>query len=366
MADIPIPGSLDDLTPEWMTAALAQHGIDSKASSVTPETIGEAAGANGVTVRLKVSYADGTEPGPPSMIIKLPATAEAVKRVGIRQQFYQNEIRFYDDFADRLTVNIPRRYYSGMDEEAGLFAILLEDMAPAVTGNDFTGCTFDEAVLAVREMAKLHAPWWNNPELDTVGWLPTGEPNVPFAHTRFHNEVLPAVMANYGDTFSPTVKAVVEAFCTNFSSVVDLISAEPYTLTHSDYRLVNLLIDGNPPSQTITVIDWQRVAKAKGLVDIAFFTVLSLSRERRREWESSLVEAYYSDLVKLGVPGYSLEQCKLDYRICAFAPMRITMGFGARPDTDLGGEHGKRLQETMIERVSAAIEDMNLREFLGV
>jgi len=364
MAEIPIPSSFEDLTPEWMTAALGQHGIDTTVTTVTPENISEAAGANGVTVRLKVAYAYGSAPGPASMIIKLPATAPAVKQVGVRQQFYQNEIRFYDDFADRLAVNIPRRYYSGMDEEAELFAILLEDMAPAVTGNDFTGCTYEEAVLAVREMAKLHAPWWNSPELNTIEWLPTGEPNLAFANTRFNNEVFPGVMANYGQTFSPTVAAVVEGFCKNLSSAIGMISAAPYTLTHSDYRLVNLLIGGEKSSPTVTVIDWQRVAKAKGLVDIAFFTVLSLPTERRREWESSLVEAYYADLVKLGVTDYSLEQCRLDYRLCAFAPMRITMAFGARPDTDLGGEHGKRLQTTMIERVSVAIEDMNLREFL--
>ncbi len=364
MADIPIPSSLDDVTPEWMTAALGQHGIDTNAISVTPEPIGEAAGANGVTVRLKVAYAAGSNPGPESMIIKLPATAPAVKQVAIRQQFYQNEIHFYDDFADRLLVNIPRRYYSGMDEEAELFALLLEDMAPAVTGNDFTGCTYEEAILAVREMAKLHAPWWNSPDLDSVGWLPTGEPNVAFANTRFNDVVFPGVMANYGHTFSPIVKTVVEAYCTDFASIVDVISAAPYTLTHSDYRLVNLLIGGEKMSPKVTVIDWQRVAKAKGLVDIAFFAVLSLPTERRREWESSLVEAYYADLVKLGVTDYSLEQCRLDYRLCAFAPMRITMAYGARPDTDLGGEHGKRLQITLIERVSAAIEDMNLREFL--
>ena len=55
-----------------------------------------------MTVRLKVAYAAGSNPGPESMIIKLPATAPAVKQVAIRQQFYQNEIHFYDDFARAL------------------------------------------------------------------------------------------------------------------------------------------------------------------------------------------------------------------------------------------------------------------------
>ena len=364
MGKIPIPSTLEDLTPEWMTAALGQNGIDTKASSVIPEPISDAAGANGITVRLKVSYAAGSNPGPSSMIIKLPATVPAVKQVGIRQRFYQNEIHFYDQFTNRLDVKIPRRYYSGMDEQAELFAILLEDMAPAVAGNDFTGCTYDEAILIVNEIAKLHAQWWNSPELDTIPWLPTGEPNVDFAHVRFKETVLPGVMNNFGHTFSPKVKSVVDAYCKNFSTVVNMISATPHTLTHSDYRLVNLLIGGNSPSQTITVVDWQRVAKAKGLVDLAFFTVLSLPPERRREWEWPLLEFYHEQIVNLGVSNYSLQQCMQDYRLCAFAPMRITLAFGARPDTDLNGVNGKRLQEMLIKRASAAIEDMNLAEFL--
>ena len=364
MAAIPIPSTLDDITAEWLTSALGQRGLKTQVSSVTPETIGEGAGANGVTTRLRVVYAAGNPAGPSTMIIKLPATAPAVKQVAIRQQFYQNEIHFYDDFADRVAVSIPRRYYSGMDEKAELFALLLEDMAPAVTGNDFTGCSYDEAVLIVTEIAKLHAPWWNSPEIDTIAWLPTGEPNIDVAHARFNEFVLPGLMNNYGHTFSPMVKAVVETYCKNFSTVIGMISAEPNTLTHSDYRLVNLLIGGTPPSQKITVVDWQRVAKAKGLVDIAFFTVLSLPPERRREWEASLVETYHERLLESGVADYSLEQCKQDYRLCTFAPTRITLSFAARPETDLGGVHGKRLQTTLVERVVTAIEDMNLGEFL--
>ena len=126
MGDIAIPSSLEDLTPEWMTDALRQHGIDTEVSSVIHEPISEAAGANGITVRLKVLYDSGSNPGPPSMIIKLPASAPAVKQVGIRQQFYQNEIHFYDEFSDRLEVKIPKRYYSGIDEQTELFALFLK------------------------------------------------------------------------------------------------------------------------------------------------------------------------------------------------------------------------------------------------
>ena len=124
MADIIIPNALEDITPEWMTAALGQTGINAQVASVKPENIGEGTGANGVTARLKMTYGPGGGAGPASLIVKLPATSPAVKQVAIRQQFYQNEIHFYDDFADRIAIKIPRRYYSGMDEEAGRYAFL--------------------------------------------------------------------------------------------------------------------------------------------------------------------------------------------------------------------------------------------------
>ena len=364
MAGIIIPNTLEDITAEWMTAALGQTGINAQVASVKPENIGEGTGANGVTARLKIAYAPGGGAGPASLIVKLPATSPAVKQVAIRQQFYQNEIHFYDDFADRIAINIPRRYYSGMDEEAGRYALLLEDMAPAVAGNDLTGCTFDEAELAVVEMAKLHAGWWNSPELDSITWLPTGEPNVEAAQDRFQGSVWPGLMTNYGNVLSPTVKEVCRKFIDDFIGTISQFSAMPNTLTHSDYRLANLLIGGPPSSRTVTVVDWQRVARAKGPVDIAFFMVLSLPPEQRREWESTLVQMYYERLLEYGVTHYSLEQCRQDYRLGAFGPTRITLSLAARPDTDLGGGNGKLLQTTLMERVAAAIEDLNLEEFV--
>ena len=86
------------------------------------------------------------------------------------------------------------------------------------------------------------------------------------------------------------------------------MTAAPYTLTHSDYRLVNMLLGGTEGERRVTVLDWQRVALGKGPIDVAFFTVLSLEPETRRAWQWDLVERYHAGLLEHGVRDYSLEE----------------------------------------------------------
>ena len=109
------------------------------------------------------------------------------------------------------------------------------------------------------------------------------------------------------------------------------MTASPFTLTHSDYRLVNMLLGGSEGERRVTVLDWQRVALGKGPIDVAFFTVLSLEPETRRAWQWDLVERYHAGLLEHGVRDYSLEECQRDYRLCAFAPSRIALAHGSRP-----------------------------------
>ena len=364
MADVAVPGGLSDITPEWMTAVLQGRGLDVEVASVTPEVGAEGSGVNGITRRLFLEYARGGDGAPASLVVKLPSTSETIKGVAIRQRFYHNEIYFYDDIADRITVNIPRHYYGGIDDERQNYALLMQDMTPAVVGDDIGSCTKEEAVLAVREIPKLHAAWWEHPDLDSFAWLPVGEPNLAVADARFANEVLPGVMRNYGDELSPKVRGIIERYCSNFTETILSMCTSPRTLTHSDYRLTNMLFGGPPDAREITVLDWQRVAIARGPVDLAFFAVLSLTPELRRAWERELVEQYHDALMAEGVQGYSLEDCWRDYRLCAIGPSRITLSFAARPREDMGGAHLLALQQTLISRVSAAMEDLDMEEFV--
>ena len=359
-----VPRSIEDVTPEWLTAALREGGLDVRVAALSAESIGEGVGVNGLTSRLRVAYETGSDEGPSSLVLKLPATHPASKAIGLRLGFYENEVRFYDELAGNVSVNLPRCYYTGMDKERQDFALLLEDMAPALPGDDIASCSWDEAAAIVDELPKLHVPWWNSDLLPTLEWLPVGEPNIEAANQRFQDTLFPATMKNYGDTLSPTAYRVSEKYSRELVHIVRQMTAAPYTLTHSDYRLVNMLLGGDALSPVVTVLDWQRVALGKGPIDVAFFTVLSLTPETRRAWQWDLVERYHAGLVERGIRDYSLEECQRDYRLCAFAPSRIALAHGSRPPEQLEGEAGRLLQATLVERAAAAMEDLDMEEFL--
>lgn len=363
MSNVAVPTGIDDVTAEWLTAALREGGLDVRVASVEPESIGEGVGVNGLTSRLRVRYEPGCG-GPPSFVLKLPPTHPAARDIGLRLGFYENEIRFYDELAGNVSVNLPRRYYTGMDKERHDYALLLEDMAPALPGDDIASCSWDEAAAIVDELPRLHVPWWNSELLPTLEWLPVGEPNVEAANQRFQETLFPATMRNYGDTISPAAYRVAEKYSRGLVPIVRQMTAAPYTLTHSDYRLVNMLLGGPEGDRRVTVLDWQRVALGKGPIDVAFFTVLSLPTKTRRAWQWELVERYHRGLLDLGVRDYSLEECKRDYRLCAFAPSRIALAHGSRPPEQLDGEAGRLLQATLMQRAAAAMEDLDMEEFL--
>lgn len=362
MTEAAAPRGIEDVTPEWLTAALRGGGLDVRVASVTAENIGEGVGVNGMTARLRVGYAEGD--GPPSFVIKLPPTLPESKDIGLRLGFYENEIRFYDELAGNVSVNLPRHYYTGMDKERQDYAVLLEDMAPATPGDDIASCSLEDAQLIVDELPKLHAPWWNSELLPRLGWLPIGEPNIEAANQRFQDVLFPATIQHYGDTLSPTASRVAEKYSRGLVHIVKQMTAAPFTLTHSDYRLVNMLLGGAAGARRVVVLDWQRVAMGKGPIDVAFFTVLSLTPETRREWQWGLVERYHQGLLEHGVRDYSLEQCQRDYRLCAFAPARIALAHGSRPEWQLDGEAGLLLQATLMQRAAAAMEDLDMEEFL--
>jgi hypothetical protein len=49
----------------------------------------------------------------------------------------------------------------------GWFTLVLEDCAPMEPGDQLRGCTLEQVDAAARELAGLHAPLWDAPELDT-------------------------------------------------------------------------------------------------------------------------------------------------------------------------------------------------------
>ncbi|TKJ20010.1 aminoglycoside phosphotransferase family protein [Blastococcus sp. CCUG 61487] len=307
------------LTPEWLTEALTASGCLSGARVVTADVQPLGTGQMCDSVRIRLAY-DDADAGPPSLVAKLPAADEGSRATAIMFRSYEKEVRFYQELAGRLPVRTPRVLHADIDVPTASFVLLLEDLDPAQPGDQLLGCDAAVAAAAVGELVNLHAPLWGDPALARFDWL-HGDPEGRAALLR---EVLPTLWAGFQERYAALLEPHVKQAGDLYFLRLDArpTAARPQTVTHTDYRLDNLLID---PQGVVTVVDWQTCGTGTGPSDVAYFLGAGLAPEVRREVEEGLVRSYHDGLVAGGVTGYDWADCWQDYRRGTWAGLSMAV-----------------------------------------
>jgi len=359
-AQRPIPTNPADLTPEWLTAALRSTATvrDASITSFDSRVIGEGAGFMGQLVRLSLQY-DRPEAGAPaSLIAKLPAAAPENREVAAFFRFYEREVRFYEQIADQVELRTPRRYYSAFEPESGDFVLLLEDLTPACVGDQLAGCPVAQAELAIRELARFHATWWDSPKLDKLDWMPAIDDDWYIESVvQGYRDAWPAFVERFGDRLTPGQRQVFEKFGQRIPQVMNQIGLAPITIMHGDYRLDNLFFATPAGGAPFAVIDWQISARARGVFDFAYFIAGTLPVEERRANEDKLLRMYHEILQERGVRGYEFDRCLTDYRRSAL--ILLAYSVIALGSLDMANERGVDLFTTILDRTRTAVSDLD-------
>ena len=130
-----------------------------------------------------------------------------------------------------------------------------------------------------------------------------------------------------------------------------LWAPDRFALLHGDYRLDNLLFDGD----RVAVVDWQTLGVGLAGRDLAYFTGTSLEPELRAEVEHDLVADYHRALQEQGVSDYDLETCWQDYRLGMIqVPLISALGCAFSIET----ERGDDMMAAMLRRGCQAIRDL--------
>lgn len=357
-----IPSAVQDVTPEWLTQALREAGIIDRASvSSLDIQLFEGQGFVGQVARVVLRYDQLEEGAPGSLIVKLPSADETRRADVARRGLYEREIRFYEELADQIELRTPRLYYSAMDTEAEEYVLLIEDMAPARVGDNVAGCSLAEAELAIRNLARIHAAWWESPRLAGLDWLPVFYADPEQAQTRFGESWGP-FLERFGDMMPASMTEVGEKLKSNVAYVVSSIGESPRTLIHGDFRLDNLFFSTDEDGIALAAADWQTVSQSKGVFDVAYFLAWSLQPEQRRAKEMELLGMYHSMLLDSGVAGYDFDQCLKEYRL--FMLFTFIRGVLVGANVDLSHERVGRLLRTLLERTVAAVLDLKSVDLL--
>lgn len=305
-----------DVDPTWLTQTLRQAGVLGTASVIGIETEPVGNGLLAESIRFKLSYDSIEADAPMAVVGKFPATNPTSKATGAAYGLYRSELRFYQEVARTVQIRTPQTYAAQFDASNHDFTLLMEDLAPARSGNQLTGCSLQDCANAMREAAALHGPRWNDPSLEGKDWLQARE----LVNGQIL-AVLPAIGKGFLEQYGPLLDAqnvaVVERFLPLYAEVLADRSA-PRTIQHGDYRLDNMLFDVNGVAGRMATVDWQTVSLGPGLADVAYFIAGSLSAAERRAHEHDLVEVYFDHLRRLGVTDYSWHACWRDYRRFTF------------------------------------------------
>jgi hypothetical protein len=295
------------LTPEWLNFALGRAGVRGNVTDARCEPIG--IGQMGRSYRVTLTYSDERPTGPSSLVAKMAGGGlEARQRVA---DGYRNEVMFYSQIAETLDVSTPRCWYSAITDDGSDFTLLLEDLYPARPGVQIESCSLSQAADAVKNLAALHAPRWNDATLlELQGFRATDAASAQFVGAIFVQAV---------DDFVARFGSLDEADVETLHSSAGAIGAwlltrpTPFAVVHGDYRLDNLMFP--PAGRGVFALDWQTVGIAPPGRDLAYFLGTALRAEERRTCERDLVAIYFDELRRRGVQGYSEDDCFDDYRL---------------------------------------------------
>lgn len=343
-----IPVDVRSVTAEWLTEALGVGGPggDAAVTSFRVERVGEEQGWTGVLAHFELSYSEPVEGAPSSLIAKFsPPDPSHV--------FGLHEVPFYREIAAGRDFPIPVCYYGEVDTRTGASVMLLEDLSRLRTVGFTDGCTPGEAEAAVRALATIHATWWNDPRLESMDWLfSIGDTRFAEWWAQYPQEIktlLPELEVSRG------LFEFGDRFATDMPLILDRIEGAPFTCVHKDIHVDNLLFGSHPDDPSVVLVDWQTAGRGKGISDIAYLLISSLSPQDRRESERRLVGIYHRYLVESGVEGYTLDQCWADYIVSVASKLFITVT--ATVLFDNTSAHRRAWRTADLQRLMAFIDD---------
>lgn len=342
-----------NLTPDHLTDLLHRAGDLDGARVVRVEVARTQANILSLSVWLQLTY-EGTSPGAPAtLFLKVPAPDRPKSTVDPR------EIAFYQGVAvlKPLTV-MPRCYEAHTDPAAQHWHLLLEDLADThVIATDWPlPPTQSECERMIRALARFHAAWWEDDAIGTqVGFRPDADRMQAWA-TRLQTQ-FGRFADKAGEWLSVERRRLFERLIAAAPTVLGYGQRRPMTVIHGDAHVWNCFIPKPGVSAQEKWFDWDNSRVDLGASDLAYMMAVHWYPERRRRFESSLLDTYHDALVAAGITGYTRGDLQDDYRLAVLRQMSTPVWqHAAGIPAHVWWNH--------FERVNAAAEDSGALELL--
>jgi hypothetical protein len=375
MGGLRVPETADDLTPAWLTAALADTGILRRGSVAAAEweRVGGEYGFTGLVARVRLRYEGAEGDVPHSLIAKLPMAqgdvvsgyrARQKRDPALAQRYHERcvrEERFYREIGATFA---PTLYYSAVDDVRRRVVLLLEDLTAGRQGDVLDGCSIEDAALVIEQIAPFHARWWG--ERAPARAFPRTGADHDARQERYDRQV-DLFLERYGDALPADARSVTDQLRSRLASVLGALAAGPHTLIHADLHLDNIIFDARGGDRSAVVLDWQTASVGSPAWDVALFLFGSLSVEDRRAAEDALLDRYATLIAEHGVRDYEIDDLRRDCKLALLAVLAGTVGWLTSLDVNELSDRERALQEAVLTdgRLSAALLDHDVGALLA-
>ncbi|WP_067668389.1 phosphotransferase [Nocardia miyunensis] len=302
------PRALDEVTPDWLSAALAGRHPGVRVLTATQDKV---ISGMATKVRLRLTYNDigCAAKLPDTMWLKTGFESHSERSALL----YAAEVNFFREIAPLVAANLPATYFEAIDPATGNGVLLLEDLEQRGVrfGHPLEPVTPAVARSLLDILARLHALPTTTEPVGQLDWLKPGG--------AIQAVDVGAEYLGFWETAArqPRFAFVPESLRdrARIRSALKQMEAddraEPAWLVHGDPHQGNVFFDaaGNGG-----FLDWQTVGLGSWAFDVAYFLIMSLTVEDRRAHEKSLLRYYLGRLAAHAgrAPGY--DEALLAYR----------------------------------------------------
>lgn len=310
-SDDPLPLSVDQITPAWLSKVL-----HTQVESLRVQDILHGSGSK---VLVEATYSSSASksstnhiPTPPThLCIKGGFNPDLVALLPSLLAVYRLEAQFYHHIAPRIPgLRLIPSYWCGVDHPSGVGQgiVVLQDIRAAgyTFGSPLRPWPVDRVRGALAQLAWLHAATWGAKQAD-FPWVPRASAM---------RDVVEGMMseAHWAARFAdPAVRppGVPAVFWADRPRVVRCMralwaAADPrlVCMVHGDTQVGNTFVD---PAGRPGFLDWQCPHVNSAAHDVTYFMTGALAVADRRRHERALYGFYLKELCRAGGPKFEVE-----------------------------------------------------------
>lgn len=312
MSHRPLPVTLEEITGEWLTAALRTRTPD---VTVRGFEVVDIARSTTTKLRLKLDLNEaGRRACIPERVI-LKGGFEAHSRE--LWHMHEREVRGYRDVLPVVKLPTPTCYFADYDPERRQGIIIMDDLV----ARGVTFChalkphTHDQVARRLSVLAQFHARTWGSPELEPGGRWGDLVDFFEVMREFFDQNLAPATWSRF--VTSPRGAATSTRFHDRrwmidaWNRMTRFAQRLPHCVLHGDIHLGNLYVEQDGTPGFLDTL----ASRGPGMLEVSYHVSASLDAADRGRSEGALVQHYLDELARNGADAPSFEDAMYQYGV---------------------------------------------------